>query len=263
MSAKEGWNIISKTYQGKTRISLDDVHYGPISPGESELKLLGNVGGKDVLEIGCGGGQNAIVLKKWGANSVGLDVSEEQIKYARKLARREGAKVPFYVGNMEDLGLFRDEGFDIILSAFGIGYAENLSKTFEEAFRVLRKNGLFVFCDVHPIVDRGRIVRHGKRRAWKVFNYFDRRKNVWTWRLDGKVAKFRGRHRTIQDYFDSLAETGFLVERILEPEPYPIDKMKEAEKAKIPYVGDGERSLINFDIWKRIPFTIIFKARKP
>jgi len=164
---------------------------------------------------------------------------------------------------MEDLGLFRDESFDIILSAFGIEYAENLSKTFEEAFRVLRKNGLFVFCDVHPIVDRGRIVRHGKRRAWKVFNYFDRRKNVWTWRLDGKVAKFRGRHRTIQDYFDSLAETGFLVERILEPEPYPIDRMKEAEKAKIPYVGDGERSLRNFDIWKRIHFTIIFKARKP
>lgn len=46
----------------KTRISLEDVHYGPLSAGESELKLLGNVRGKDILEIGCGGGQNAIVL---------------------------------------------------------------------------------------------------------------------------------------------------------------------------------------------------------
>jgi len=164
---------------------------------------------------------------------------------------------------MEDLSLFRDESFDIVLSAFGIGYAENLSKTFEEAFRVLRKNGLLVFCDVHPIVDRGRIVRHGKRRAWKIFNHFDRTKNVWTWRLDGKVAKFCGRHRTIQDYFDSLSRTGFVVERILESEPFPIDRMDEAEKDKIPYVGDEERSLKNFDIWKGIPFTIIFKARKP
>ena len=61
-SARNGWNIISGSYQMKTRISLEDVHYGPLSAGESELKLLGNVRGKDILEIGCGGGQNAIVL---------------------------------------------------------------------------------------------------------------------------------------------------------------------------------------------------------
>jgi cyclopropane fatty-acyl-phospholipid synthase-like methyltransferase len=69
------------------------VHYGPISPGESELKLLGDVKCKDVLEIGCGGGQNTIVLSKKGAKSIGLDISEEQIKYARKLARRERQKL--------------------------------------------------------------------------------------------------------------------------------------------------------------------------
>jgi len=79
MSAKKGWNIISRSYQEETRISLEDVHYGPISPGESELKLLGKVKDKDALEIGCGGGQNAIVLSKWGARSMGLDISEEQI----------------------------------------------------------------------------------------------------------------------------------------------------------------------------------------
>jgi SAM-dependent methyltransferase len=263
MSAREGWNIISGSYQEKTSISLEDVHYGPISPGESDLKLLGNVRGKDVLEIGCGGGQNAIVLKKWGANSVGLDISEEQLKCARKLAKKEHVKVPFCIGNMEDLSMFDDESFDIVLSAFGIGYSGNLAKIFREVFRVLRKNGLFVFCDVHPLVDRGRIVRHGKRRAWKIFNYFDRKRNVWSWKLGGKVAKFYGYHRTFQDYFDCLVDTGFVVERILEPEPYCIDKMPEAETAKIPYIGEGERNLKNYDLWKKIPFTILFKARKP
>jgi cyclopropane fatty-acyl-phospholipid synthase-like methyltransferase len=99
MSAKKGWNIISRDYQKKTLISLEDVHYGPISSGELELKVLGNVKGKAVLEIGCGGGQNAIVLNKWGARSVGLDISDEQIRFARKLAKREGVKIPFYVGD--------------------------------------------------------------------------------------------------------------------------------------------------------------------
>jgi ubiquinone/menaquinone biosynthesis C-methylase UbiE len=61
-----------------------------------------------------------IVLGKWGARSVGLDISEEQIKHARKLARKEGVKAPFYVGNMEDLGVFKAESFDIVLSSFAI-----------------------------------------------------------------------------------------------------------------------------------------------
>jgi len=264
MSVKEGWNIISKAYQEKTRISLEDVHWGPISGGESELKLLGDVKGKKVLEVGCGGGQNAIVLSKWGAKSVGLDISEEQLGHARKLARKEGVKVPFYQGNMEDLSRFRNGSFDIVVSAFGVGYSESLEKTFQEAFRVLRKNGLFVFAETHPMIDRGRIIRHGKRRTWEISNYFDRRKHTWTWRIEQKVAKFRTCHRTLQDYFSALIRTGFTVERFLEPEPYPLEKMTIEERDRTaPYIGDGERSLKNFDIWKKIPFTIIFKARKP
>lgn len=39
MSAKRGWNLISKAYQASFKISLDDVHYGPISSGETELEF--------------------------------------------------------------------------------------------------------------------------------------------------------------------------------------------------------------------------------
>ena len=114
MSARKGWNTIANDYRSSIRISLDDVHYGPISPGEKELKLLGEVEGKDILEIGCGGGQNAIALAKWGANSVGLDISEEQIKLAKTLASEQSVEVSFHVGNMENMTMFSDESFDII-----------------------------------------------------------------------------------------------------------------------------------------------------
>jgi ubiquinone/menaquinone biosynthesis C-methylase UbiE len=261
MLAKKGWNMISQSYQEKTKISLEDVHYGPISPGESELNLLGDVKGKDILEIGCGGGQNAIVLAKWGARSVGLDVSQEQIKYARKLGKKEKVNVPFYIGSMEDLSMFQDESFDIALSSFAVGYVENLAKTFQEVFKVLRKGGFFVFADVHPVANRGRPMRHGKRKIWGISNYFDRRKRLWTWRVEDKVAKFQGHHRTIQDYFNLLLAANFIVEKILEPEPYPLDKMSEAERKRIPYLH--EDFLKDYDLWKRIPYTIIFKARKP
>ena len=237
------------------------MHYGPISAGESKLKLLGNVKGKDILEIGCGGGQNAIVLAKWGARSAGLDISEEQIKYARKLAKKERVKVQFYVGNIEDLSLFKNESFDIVLSSFAVGYVDDLTRTFKEVFRVLRKNGLFVFAEVHPMVDRGKIIRYGKEKTFRVSNYFDRRRRLWTWKINGKIAKFYGSHRTIQDYFDLLMTVGFVVERILEPKPFALEKASKAEMKRVPYIE--EDFLKDYDIWKKIPYTIIFKAKKP
>ena len=259
-SAKKGWNIISRSYQQKTRISLEDVHYGPISAGERELKLLGSVRDKDVLEVGCGGGQNAIVLAKWGARSAGLDVSEEQIKYARKLAEKEGVKVPFHLGSMEDLGVFKAESFDIVLSSFAMEYADDILGAFQEVFRVLRKAGLLVFAVCHPMIGRGKAVRHGKKKVWAVSNYFDRRKRAWKWRVEDGVAEFSGRQITIQDYFDLLVKTGFSVERVLEPEPYPVERMSEAELAKTPYLEAG--FLRDYDLWRKVPYTIIFKTRK-
>ncbi len=260
MLTKKGWNIISKGYQEKTRISLEDVHYGPISRGESELGLLGEVRDKDTLEVGCGGGQNAIVLAKWGARSVGLDISDEQINYARTLARKQNVEASFIVATMENLSL-HDEGFDIVLSSCAVGYSENLRKTFREAFRVLRRDGIFVFCVVHPIANRGRVVRYGGRRLWGLGNYFDRRKRMWKWEIEGKAAEFYGYGRTFQDYFNPLVSSGFVVERILEPRPYPLDKMSQAEIERIPYYEKG--FLKDYDTWRRIPYTLLFKAKKP
>jgi SAM-dependent methyltransferase len=261
MSAKKGWNIISKEYQEKTQISLEDVHYGPISPGELELKLLGNVKGKRVLEIGCGGGQNTIVLAKWGAKSAGLDISKEQIKYARKLAKKNNVTAPFYVGNMENLSMFKNESFNIVLSSHAIGYAEDPKQVFQEVFRVLQRNGLFVFCVSHPITVKGRKVRYGGRTMWGLGNYFDRRRRMWTWKMGGKTAKFYGYHRILQDYFDWLVSAGFSVERVLEPEPYPLNRMTEAQKHRIPYFEEGY--LKDYEIWRKTPFTLLFKTRKP
>lgn len=74
------------------------------------------------------------------------------------------------------------------------------------------------------------------------------------------MAEFRGRQVTIQDYFDLLVKVGFAVERILEPEPYPVEKTSKAELADIPYLEAGY--LKDYDLWRKVPFTIIFKTRK-
>lgn len=102
------WNAVSKYYQSQHRIPTDDAHYGPRMPTERHLQMVGEVAGRRLLEIGCGGGQCAIAFAKRGAIAAGKDLSEEQIAFARDLAQREGVTVEFYRGTIEDLSEFGD-----------------------------------------------------------------------------------------------------------------------------------------------------------
>ena len=52
---------------------------------ESELQVLGDLRGRDVLEFGCGAAQWSIALAKLGARPVGLDLSERQLEHGRRL----------------------------------------------------------------------------------------------------------------------------------------------------------------------------------
>ena len=68
---------MSPSYQADSRIALDDVHYAPFAPGERFYRLMGDVSGKRILELACGGAQNSVALSRWGADVVALDFSPE------------------------------------------------------------------------------------------------------------------------------------------------------------------------------------------
>ena len=113
---------MSESYQAETFISLSDVHYAPLCPGERELSILGDVGGLRTLELACGAAQNSIALAKWGARATALDLSERQLGRARELSAQEGVQIDLVQGDIERLGMFRDGRFDIIITCFGMEF---------------------------------------------------------------------------------------------------------------------------------------------
>ncbi len=60
---KKWWSVNSERYQKQSKIPID-IHYGPGSPNEEHFKLLGNLKGKKILELGCGGAQCGIAMAK-------------------------------------------------------------------------------------------------------------------------------------------------------------------------------------------------------
>jgi SAM-dependent methyltransferase len=260
---REGWDKISERYQKQNRISLIDVHYGPFAPGEREERLLGDVEGKNILELGCGGGQNAIVLAKWGANAWGVDQSAKQLDYARQLAHQEGVTVNFLEANMESMPELNGDSFDIILSSHAINYVENLQAVLQECARLLKLGGRVVLCLGHPMVFFAwEALEEDNFALLKERSYF-RREDSWQWDFpDGYSVPFESRLWTIEDVVNGLIGAGLVVERVREPKGYDISSMSPEELEKIPYKWDASEARKFSELNHRIPYSIIVVASK-
>jgi SAM-dependent methyltransferase len=261
---RRGWETISAHYQASTRISTDDVHYGPLAPGERELGLLGDVAGKRVIEIGCGGGQNSIALAKWGAVCIGVDPSPTQLDHARRLAAECGVEVPFVEGVAEDLSAFPDGHFDIALSSYAFDYVTDLRRAYREVWRVLVPGGPFVFCLSHPWFQAVGWYLAGDSDAPDVANYAAwPAVEEWDWRYeDGTSARMRDHLRTLGQIVSELIETGFVLERLIEQNSADVAGASPEELARFPYVDRFDPASREYEITRKLPRTLLVRARK-
>lgn len=152
MSNAEAWDRAALRYQEDFDPPADAVPYGPGLPTDAELRLLPSLlGGKRVLELGCGAGQAAVAFARQGARVIALDSSPEQIAAGRRLAERLRAAVDFHVGDLAELAFVPAESIDLVFSAATLDYVEDLSRVLRSVHRVLRPRGAFVFTLEHPL----------------------------------------------------------------------------------------------------------------
>lgn len=247
--ARKDWDLLAEHYEAFRR---EEGTYNEIVEMPAMLNLIGDVEGKTVLDAGCGPGQYSILLAKKGAEVTGIDISERMIGLAKKNAEKALVNCRFFVGDMQDLSIFKSSMFDLVTSSIVVGYLDDLRRAFSEVYRVLRARGVFTFSENHPIVtaraDGWEKNRDGRRLHWNMDDYFGRSVVVDEWRTkDGRILETSSRHRTVQDYYDGLVSGGFVVERLVEPEPVEKGKMLNLQRYK--------RA-------ERIPVFIMFRARK-
>src|SRR5215468_2176076 len=111
--------------------------------------LLGDVRGKDLLDYGCGMGEESIYFARLGARVTGIDISEVGIASLRKRAAYHGLPIVALEMRADPTDL-RDESFDRI-HGLGILHHIGVDVGLAEAHRLLRPNGVAVFLE--PVGD--------------------------------------------------------------------------------------------------------------
>ena len=145
------WDCKSDEYQERNAgfIGRPEPRWGMWQLPESELGVLGDVAGKDVLELGCGAAQWSIVLAQRGARTVALDNSERQLEHARELMTEAGVDFPLVHSAAEQVPL-ADSSFDVVFCDHGAMTFADPYRTVPEVARLLRPGGLFAFSHSTP-----------------------------------------------------------------------------------------------------------------
>ncbi len=93
-----------------------------------------------ILDIGCGGGLLCEPLSKLGAEVVGIDASEKNIKIAKLHSRENNLKINYFCASPEN---FKIKGkFDVILNMEIVEHVENVNFFFNQSTKFLKKEGL-------------------------------------------------------------------------------------------------------------------------
>jgi 2-polyprenyl-3-methyl-5-hydroxy-6-metoxy-1,4-benzoquinol methylase len=212
-------------------LANDVVTYGFDIPREDQLKLLGHVEGKRILDLGCGAGSNAIALARAGAKVIAVDPSAEQIAQARAAAEQAELKLEVHHAPLAELAFVRADTIDAVVSAYGLTGVADVDRVFRQVDRVLKPECHFVLSLPHP--------------AWLTIDPDDPERRVRRSYWDPAPMADGDLPRTIGSLVQSLTRANFRIDNVVEPEP-----------------GNGPRSAGWADAMRFLPATLVIRARK-
>jgi len=192
--------------------------YNALYERPATLSLLPDVDGRHVLDAGCGPGWYAEQLLMRGATVTALDGSAQMVAHARKRLLSSGfiretesgppERVVLRVHDLADpLDFIANASVDGVLSPLVLHYLPEWRPTLTEFARVLRPNGWVVLSTHHPATEADRFA---------TTRYFDVEQVEDWWKWVGKVRFYR---RPLSEITESLAQSGFVIERLIEPLP--------------------------------------------
>lgn len=248
------WDSIAGDYRAITRIDADDFHYGPLLAGDRDLQLLPPLTpGMTSLELGCGEGQNSRWLARKGLICTAVDISAEQLAYAKADAAADGTAITFLQQPIETCD-FPENTWDLITSSHAFEFVEDPFELVKRIARWLKPGGTFVLSTVHPVYNGDWVSAEEDdgSEVWGrlLVNYFRPIDDIRE-QPEGSGPAIASRAYPVSAWFNAFRAAGLQVERIEEP-PAAADPA---------YASDDWLEAL--DECSAIPTTLILVGKKP
>ena len=122
----------------------EEIDWGMFSGLESQIGALGDVEGKDVVELGCGTAYFGAWLARRGARVTGVDPTPAQLETARRMQAEFDLHFSLVEAPAEEVPL-PDASFDLVVSEYGASIWADPELWIAEASRLLRPDGRLAF----------------------------------------------------------------------------------------------------------------------
>jgi len=205
----EIWTKTNAEYTGPQarKAWTEELHWSVFGIPEAELGVLGEVGGLDVVELGCGTAYVSAWLARRGARPVGVDPTPAQLATAREMQAEFGLEFPLVEAAAEDVPL-ADASFDLAVSQYGASIWADPYRWIPEAARLLRPGARLVFLRNSTIVTLCQSLEGATERLERPQRGLGRIE----WPDTGEVEF----HLPTGELIDLLHGSGFQLQRLLE-----------------------------------------------
>ena len=186
---------------------------------------------KKILDLGCGEGEMSKFFLEQGAKKVvGVDISKNMLNEAKK---KKVKNLEFKLLSMEEISSLKGK-FDIVFSSLAFHYVEDFYKLMKDVANKLKKGGLLIFSQEHPLVtssirskDLPKYIEKDDKRYYYISDYNNIGKRFVDWNVEG-VVKY---HRNFETILKAIKQANMNLEDLIESK-LPEEAIRKVEKYK-------------------------------
>lgn len=240
---KTYFDVNRATWNDKVRVHSESDMYdmkafkeGKSSLTSYDLAALPNVEGKSLLHLQCHFGQDTLSWSRMGAKCVGVDLSDEGIKLAKKLNDELHLNADFFCCNVLDTSKHVKDHFDIVFTSFGvIGWLPDLKPWGKMIAERLKTGGTFFIAEFHPIVwmfdylEGKPIMTYGYMQKEAIYEEYD---GTYADQTSEIKSKEYGWNHGFGEIVSSLTEARLHIDYLREYDESPYDIFPNLEQTE-------------------------------
>lgn len=218
---RKAWDKMVVGKRCFTKPAKDEDLHDPLATIHAQGWLGGNIANQQVLCLAAGGGRQSAIYAAAGGNVTVVDISPAMLELDRQVAQQRGFDLRVVEASMDDLSVFSNAEFDIVIQPVSTCYLPNIAPVFMEVARVLRSGGIYISQHKQPTSLQTSLQR--SENGWTLDQPYYRSGPLPMLPMNqsqGSRLREEGTYEYLhrwEDILGGMCRAGFVIEDFIEP----------------------------------------------